>query len=242
MKVLILGGTGEARELAAALAMRGHEVTTSLAGRTSEPLMPAGAVRVGGFGGAEGLAAYLRAMGVERLVDATHPYAEEISANAVAATAPTGVPLVRLMRAPWVEPAGTRWRHVGSIEAAAAALPSGARVLVTSGHEGLGALLARDDCRFEVRLIEPPEGTLPGHAVLLLARPPYDVAGERELMRREGITHLVSKNSGGAQTAAKLEAAWALGVEVVMVDRPGYPAAVEVGSVAEAVEQVERLG
>jgi precorrin-6A/cobalt-precorrin-6A reductase len=239
MKVLILGGTGEARELAAALVAHAHEVTTSLAGRTSEPLLPAGAVRVGGFGGAEGLAAYLRALGVERLVDATHPYADEISANAVAATEQTGVPLVRLMRAPWAEPAGARWRHVGSIEAAAAVLPSGARVLVTSGHEGLDELLARDDCRFVVRLIEAPERAMPGHAKLLLARPPYDLEGERELMRRERITHLVSKNSGGEQTAAKLEAARELGVEVVMVDRPGYPAAVEVETVMEAVAAIE---
>jgi precorrin-6A/cobalt-precorrin-6A reductase len=239
VKVLILGGTGEARELAAFLVARGHEVTTALAGRTSEPLLPAGTVRMGGFGGATGLATYLRALAFDRLVDATHPYADEISANAVYAARQTGVPLVRLARPPWPEPAGSRWHHVASPTGAAEALPSGARVLVTSGHDGLERLLARDDCRFVVRLIEPPASALPTHAVLLIARPPYRLEDERELLARERITHLVSKNSGGHQTATKLDAARELGIEVIIIDRPGLPPANEVGSVAEAVRAID---
>jgi len=235
MKILILGGTGEARALAARLVALGHEVTTSLAGRTESPLRPAGALRVGNFGGVVGLADYLEASGFDRLVDATHPYAGLISGNAVGAAERTGIPLVRLLRPAWLEPAGANWIHVSEIEAAARALPVGATVLLTTGHEGLPDLLARTDCRFVVRLIEAPEQVLPGHAKLLLDRPPYHFAGETALFRGEGISHLVSKNSGGTQTVAKLEAARGLGVAVVMVERPAYAAAVEVETVEAAL-------
>ena len=238
MRILILGGTGEARELAGRLVDLGHFVMTSLAGRTREPSLPKGELRVGKFGGVPGLVGTLTMIKFDRLVDATHPYAGLMSINAVAAAQRTGIPLVRYMRPGWVEPAGAGWRHVQSLEAAAAALPSGATVLVTTGHEGLSALLARNDCRFVVRLIEPPETDLPRHAKLLLGRPPYTVASETALLTREAITHLVTKNSGGAQTAAKLEAARATGAEVIMVARPVYGPAVEVGSVDEAVAAV----
>jgi precorrin-6A/cobalt-precorrin-6A reductase len=142
------------------------------------------------------------------------------------------------MRPAWVESGGVRWRHVPDLAAAAAALPSGATVLVTSGHDGLELLLARDDCRFLVRLIEPPDGPLPRHARLLLARPPYTLEGERTLFSRERITHLVTKNSGGAQTQAKLEAAGLTGAEVIMVDRPAYGPAVDVGTVEDAITAI----
>lgn len=235
MKILILGGTGEARELATRLAALGHAVTTSLAGRTSQPALPPGELRVGKFGGVPGLVGYLKAMRFERLVDATHPYAGLISVNAVAAARQTGIPLVRFMRPAWPEPEGANWRHVGSLEAAAGALPSGATALLTTGHEGLDLLLARDDCRLLVRLIEPPGQALPRHARLLLSRPPYTLPDELALFAREGITHLVTKNSGGDQTAAKLEAARQAGAQVIMIARPVYGPAREVGSVDEAV-------
>jgi len=235
MRVLILGGTGEARELADRLVALGDDVTTSLAGRTAQPMLPAGQLRVGKFGGIPGLVAYLKAQRIERLVDATHPYAGLISINAVAAASRTGLPLLRLMRPAWVEPPGAGWRHVGDIAGAAAALPPGATALVTTGHEGLDILLARDDCRLIVRLIEPPAQALPRHATLLLGRPPFTVAGEMTLFERAGITHLVSKNSGGAQTSAKLEAARGRSADVIMVDRPVYGPATEVASVDEAV-------
>jgi precorrin-6A/cobalt-precorrin-6A reductase len=235
MRILILGGTGEARELAGRLVALGHQVTTSLAGRTRAPHLPAGDLRVGKFGGIPGLVGYLKAMPFDRLVDATHPYAGLISINAVAAAQQTGVPLVRYMRPAWVEPEGAGWRMVGNLEAAAEALPAMATALITTGHEGLEALLARDDCRFVVRLIEEPATPLPRHARLILARPPYTLADERALFKREGITHLVTKNSGGEQTAAKLVAAREAKAEVIMVERPVYGPAVEVGSVDEAV-------
>lgn len=238
MNILILGGTGEARDLATRLVALGHRVTTSLAGRTREPILPAGELRVGKFGGVPGLVGYLRAMRFDRLVDATHPYAGLISINAVAAAQQTGVPLVRFMRPEWPEPMGAGWTHVASLEAAADVLPSGATVLVTTGHEGLAALLERDDCRLLVRLIEEPQVELPRHARLILSRPPHTLDDERALFKREGITHLVTKNSGGEQTVAKLVAARETGAGVIMVERPAYGPAREVGSVEEAVAAI----
>lgn len=240
MRVLILGGTGEARALADRLVTLGHEVTTSLAGRTSDPILPKGDIRVGKFGGVPGLVGYLRAARIERLVDATHPYADLISVNAVAAAEATSIPLLRLMRGPWAEPDGAGWIHVPDIAGARDVLPAGASVLVTTGHEGLEVLLARGDCSFAVRLIEEPAAPLPRHAVLVRGRPPYTIAGERALMGREGITHLVTKNSGGEQTVAKLRAAQEMGVTIVMVDRPVLPPAREVGSVDEAVNALTK--
>lgn len=238
MKILILGGTSEARELAERLVALGHRVTTSLAGRTQSPALPAGDLRVGKFGGIPGLVGYLRAVGIDRLVDATHPYAGLISINAVAAAQQSGVPLVRFMRPAWVEPAGAGWKHVPDLATAADVLPSGAAVLVTTGHEGLEALLDRDDCRFVVRLIEEPEMAMPRHARVILSRPPYGLEDEVALFRREGFTHLVTKNSGGDATVAKLSAAREVGAQVVMIARPVYGLAREVGTVDEAVAAV----
>lgn len=233
MRILILGGTAEARALAGALVEAGHAVTSSLAGRTSEPLLPAGAVRIGGFGGAAGLAAYLREQGFHQLVDATHPYAATISANAVAAARESGVPLLRLLRPGWAP--GATWKLVADAAAAARALPAGARVLLTTGHADLGTYLARTDCRFFARVIEPPTAPLPTHAELIVSRPPYGIEAERALLARHRITHLVSKNSGGAAGAAKLAAAAERGVKIVMLARPRYAPAREVASVAAAL-------
>lgn len=235
MKILILGGTGEARELAGRLVELGHEVVTSLAGRTSTPQLPAGELRVGKFGGVPGLVGYLKARGFERLVDATHPYAGLMSTNAVAATQQTGVALVRYVRPAWLEPAGAHWTHVPNMAFAAAALPSGASALVTTGHEGLDDILVRDDCDLVVRLLEPPDQPLPRHATLVLGHPPYRLSDEIKLMEREEISHLVTKNSGGVQTSAKLEAAVQLDVAVIMIDRPALPTAIETGSLEETL-------
>ena len=235
MRILILGGTGEARSLANRLDSLGHEIVTSLAGRTSDPILPRGGIRVGKFGGVAGLVAYLRAARVERLIDATHPYAGLISINAAAAAKTYGIPLVRLMRPAWEQPEGTDWVHVDSLAAAAAALPPVATVLLTTGHAGLEIFLERDDCSFLVRAIEPPRFALPPHARLILSRPPYDLAHEENLMRSEEVTHLVTKNSGGAQTRAKLDAAQNLGVRVIMITRPAYGPAIEVETVDEAI-------
>jgi precorrin-6A/cobalt-precorrin-6A reductase len=239
MKILILGGTAEARDLAERLTALGHDVTTSLAGRTRKPAMPAGQVRVGKFGGVPGLVGYLRAAGIERLVDATHPYAGLISVNAVSASQQSGVPLVRYMRPAWVEPEGADWTHVPSVEAAAEALPVGANVFVTTGHGGLEHFVERDDCRMVARLIEPPTIEL-GPILWLDDGPPYRIEDERRLFDRYGFTHLVTKNSGGERTWPKMVVARERGVRVIVIERPVYGPAVEVGTVAEAVAAVTR--
>src|SRR6218665_2640052 len=235
MKILILGGAAEARQLANRLVVVGHDVTTSLAGRTQDPILPEGGLRMGKFGGIPGLSAYLRAAGIQRLVDATHPYAGLISINAVAASRQTGIPLVRYMRPAWEQKLGADWTTVETAAEAAAVLPPNADVLLTTGHSGLEHFLERDDCQFVVRTIEAPALELPRHASLLQTRPPYTVSDEMALMEREGITHLVTKNSGGAQTAAKLEAAQRLGVKVIMIARPAYGPALEVSTIDDAV-------
>jgi precorrin-6A/cobalt-precorrin-6A reductase len=235
MKILILGGTAEARQLADQLVGMGHEVIVSYAGKTSDPTLPQGEIITGGFGGARGLANYLTAKGIDRLVDATHPYSVQMATNAVEAAAATGVPLVRITRPPWKEPQYAFWHHVQSAEDAAAGLPAGARVLLTVGHRKLEVFLARTDCSFVVRSIEPPERPLPVNAQSLIARPPFFVGGETELMRHEGITHLITKNSGGVQTEAKLKAAQQLRLGVVMIARPQLPPAHEVSTVGRAI-------
>lgn len=237
MKILILGGTAEARDLAERLTALGHDVTTSLAGRTRKPAMPAGQVRVGKFGGVPGLVGYLRAAGIERLVDATHPYAGLISVNAVSASQQSGVPLVRYMRPAWVEPDGAGWMHVPTLQAAAEALPVGANVFVTTGHAGLEHFVERDDCRMVARLIEPPTIEL-GPILWLDDGPPYRLDDERRLFDRYGFTHLVTKNSGGERTWPKMVVAQERRVQVIVVARPAYGPAVEVGTVDEAVAAV----
>lgn len=242
MNILILGGTAEARQLANRLVGLGHDVITSLAGRTQDPILPDGGLRMGPFGGIPGLCAYLRAARIDRLVDATHPYAGLISVNAVAAAAETGVPLVRYMRPAWEPQPGQTWTYVESVQEAANALPSGANVLLTTGHTGLSIFLERNDCRLFVRVIEPPAMVLPPHVELIVTRPPYRLDDEKALLRRHGITHLVSKNSGGGQTEAKLEAARQIGVQVIMIARPVYGPALEVASVEAALEALGLAG
>ncbi|WIY53437.1 cobalt-precorrin-6A reductase [Devosia sp. YIM 151766] len=239
MNILILGGTVEARQLAGRLVTLGHKVTTSLAGRTQDPILPEGALRIGPFGGIAGLSAYLQAAGIERLVDASHPFADQISGNAVAASKKTGIRLVRLTRPGWEPPAGQSWIMAASVQEAAAALPAGAVVLLTTGHSGLETYLQRQDCSFLVRVIEAPAFELPGHAQLLRTRPPYTLGDEIALMRNHGVTHLVSKNSGGVQTRAKLDAAQQAGVQVVMIARPLHAPALEVDSVEAALSALE---
>lgn len=233
-RLLILGGTGEARALAALLAEAGRLVTTSLAGRTGAPLLPAGEVRIGGFGGPEGLAAYLTRNRIARLVDATHPFAARISAHAVAASAATGIPLIRLERPAWTPPPGARWIGVPDMDGAVGALPAGARVLLTVGRQQLAGFSRRRDCRFVARMIEVPPGLDPDWTVIT-GRGPFTLAGESALMETHAITHLVSKNSGGGQTAAKLEAAARLGIVTVMVERPLLPPARTAASIEEAL-------
>lgn len=235
MKVLILGGTEEARLIADRVVALGHEVVTSLAGKTTDPLLPKGEVRTGGFGGAEQLAKYLKQEKFDRILDATHPYAVNIKRNAVKAAEIAELRLVRITRQPWTEPQYAFWKHVASPEEAVDALPRGARVLLTVGTRNLETYLGRTDCTFVVRAIEPPEKPLPPHASLILSRPPYFLTTELELLQENGITHLISKNSGGVQTEAKLQAAQQLRLPIYMIERPALPPAHDVPTVGQAI-------
>ncbi|MEV5549668.1 cobalt-precorrin-6A reductase [Streptomyces sp. NPDC052309] len=223
--VLILGGTAEARRLAAALAARpGVRVTTSLAGRVTRPGALEGDVRIGGFGGAGGLAAWLRAERVDALVDATHPFAERITANAARAAADTGVPAVVLRRPGWRPGDRDRWHPVPSLSAAAGLLPDlGRRVFLTTGRLGLAAFARLTELHFVVRSVEAPEPPLPPDTRVLLARGPFTVPDEKALLREHRIDVLVTKDSGGGATSAKLTAARDLALPVVVVRRPPLP-------------------
>jgi precorrin-6A/cobalt-precorrin-6A reductase len=235
--VLILGGTAEARLLAAELTdVPGVRVTTSLAGRVARPAATAGDVRTGGFGGAEGLAAWLVGRRVDAVVDATHPFAARITAHAARAAAATGVPLLVLRRPGWQPVEGDHWHHAPSLAAAADALPGlGRRAFLTTGRLGLAAFAHLSELHFVVRSVEPPEPPLPPHTDVLLARGPFTPAGESALLRGHRIDVLVTKDSGGAATAAKLTAARELGLPVVVVRRPPLPAGVAAVPDAPAV-------
>jgi precorrin-6A/cobalt-precorrin-6A reductase len=240
MTVLLLGGTSEARALAGELAHDAElRVISSLAGRVSNPSMPAGEVRVGGFGGPEGMAGWAKAEGVAAVIDATHPFAETISAHAVDACARAGLPLLRLERPGWSPRGGDDWHDAGSLAEAAALLPKlGTRVLLTTGRQGLAAFAALD-LWFLIRCVDPPDVPLPARSEVLLARGPYERAAERALMRSNGIDVLVTKNSGGALTEGKLDAARDLGIPVVMVSRPPAAAAESVTAVSDAVRWIK---
>lgn len=218
-RVLLLAGTGEARRLAGALAPD-HDVTASLAGATAAPTAYPCPVRIGGFGGAEGLQAYLRDEGVDAIVDATHPFAARISANAVAAAAAAGVALIRLARPPWTRRRGETWIEAPHLDAAAAALPAGARAFLATGRSSLAAFAGRTDCHLFLRVIDRPETPFPGAGEYVVARPPFDEAAERALLSRLGATHLVVKNAGGVAGRTKLDAAALLGLPVIVVARP----------------------
>jgi len=220
--ILILGGTREAAELAKELVATHPDarVITSLAGRTKEPAPLDGEVRTGGFGGVAGLADYIRDNGVTRLIDATHPFARQISANAVEAAGLTGVTLEIRTRKPWTKETGDDWTEVETLEAARDAIPPGARVLLALGSQHIGLFASRDDVHFVVRMIDRPETPLdlPDHA-LVLGRPGDTAAVEAMLMIAHSITHIVCRNSGGKAAYAKIEAARQLRLPVIIRSR-----------------------
>ncbi|SFW71292.1 cobalt-precorrin-6A reductase [Amycolatopsis australiensis] len=235
--ILILGGTGEARKLAEELVTREVRVVSSLAGRVARPRLPIGEVRLGGFGGVDGLAAWLRENDVKAVVDATHPFAERIGANAAEAAGRTGTPLLRLARPGWQPGPGDVWHWADDLADAARQLPGlGERVFLTTGRQGLPAFAHLHDLWFLIRCVDPPGPPLPRHHELILARGPYETDAERALLSRVDV--LVTKDSGGTLTSAKLTAARELGKPVLVVRRPPRPAAETAGTVAEAVEWV----
>ena len=234
-RILILGGTGEARQLAAMLLAKGFDVISSLAGVTENPLLPDGHVRRGGFGGTAGLVAYLEAERIAAIVDATHPFAVQISAHAQVAAGSTGIPLLRLERPPWQARDGDVWTVVLSHSAAVEGLPTGARALVTIGRKEIGAFFARTDIGGVARMIEEQAQPVPPGWTVILQRPPFGVEQEVALITHHAITHLVTQNAGGPETEAKITAARALALPVIMIARPRKPKSEPYASVNELV-------
>lgn len=232
-RILLLGGTTEAGVAARALAQAGYDAVYSYAGRTAAPAAQPLPMRVGGFGGAAGLADWLRAEAVTHVVDATHPFAAQISRNAVAACAATGVRLVALERAAWEAGPGDRWTRVPDVRAAARALPRPpSRVFLAIGRQSLDAFAHRPEHRYLLRLVDPPDGPLPLRgAEAVIDRGPFTREGDLALMRRHGIDLVVAKNAGGEGARAKIDAARDLGLPVVMIDRPVIPERETVGTV-----------
>ncbi|WP_374216271.1 cobalt-precorrin-6A reductase [Frankia sp. R82] len=275
-RVLLLGGSGEARQLATALAADGrHEVLYSLAGRVRDPRVPSSCrIRIGGFGGPDGLVELLLAERIDLLVDATHPFAARMQASAATASAASGVPLVVLRRPGWREQPGDDWRRVPSMAAAVELLDrfasapatatdlalstdpataadpvpatdgvvpadstgSGPRVFLTTGRGDLGLFARLDRPWFLVRCVEPPDAALPPRHAVLLDRGPFDVAAERDLLRRYAIDVVITKDSGGPMTAAKLTAARELGLPVILVDRPATPPGIDLVNIVDSVD------
>lgn len=241
-RVLILGGTTEARRLAERLVSRADvDVVSSLAGRVASPRMPAGQVRVGGFGGATGLASWVDAHGIRVVIDATHPFAATISWNAATAAAASHVPLLALRRTAWVPGEGDRWCDATSLEDAALMLPElGRRHFLTIGRQGVSSFADVTNAWFLVRSVDPPEDPTPPQMELLLDRGPYSLDAEIALMRGRRVDTVIAKNSGGEATSAKLMGARELGLPVVMVRRPANPRGVaEVADVDSAVEWID---
>ncbi len=235
-RVLLLGGTGDARRLAARLVdWPDLGVISSLAGRTRNANRPAGEVRIGGFGGAPGLARYLEQAAIGAVIDATHPYAAEISANAAAACAATGRPLLAFHRPPWDRWPGDRWIDAADTVAAVGLLPRlGGSVFLTLGQKDLAAFSSYTACRFLVRTIDRPKSMPLTNAEVILARGPFESGAERSLMEAHAITGLVSKNSGGDATYGKIEAARQLRLPVLMIARP----ALADGDLARTTDEV----
>jgi precorrin-6A/cobalt-precorrin-6A reductase len=242
MRILILGGTTEASALAKLIAKdKRFEPTLSLAGRTASPAASPIPCRIGGFGGWEGLAAWLKTEGIGALVDATHPFAARISANAVKAAAAAGVELVSLTRPPWTPESGDRLIFAPSPEAAAQALGAVPRtVFLATGRLELPAFAAAPQHSYIARVIDHPgDAPLPPRIAFIYDRGPFDTAAELGLFAERQVEIVVSKNSGGAATYGKIEAARRLGLPVVMIERPEKPAGRIVASAAEAMLWLE---
>ncbi|MGC1505257.1 MAG: cobalt-precorrin-6A reductase [Sulfitobacter sp.] len=238
MRILLLGGTTEASQMAATFAAQGLDAVFSYAGRTDAPVAQPLRTRVGGFGGVDGLATYLRAESITHVIDATHPFAAGMSRNAHAACARANVPLIRLERPAWAPADGDRWTSLPSIEDIPAALPDDpSRIFLAIGKQQIGLFTAKPQHHYVLRLVDRPLAALPlPDTTIVVARGPFDVAGDIALMRNHRISHIVAKNSGGQGARAKLDAARELGLPVLMAQRPLLPG----DSIASTVDEVMR--
>ncbi|MFD1342075.1 cobalt-precorrin-6A reductase [Litorisediminicola beolgyonensis] len=235
--LLVLAGTTEATALGKALAEAGLTATLSLAGRVERPVRQPLPMRIGGFGGVDGLRAFLRSERITHVVDATHPFAAQMSANAVEACAAEGVPLVALTRPAWSAGAQDRWTRVPTLEAAAEALAGPPRrVMLAVGRMHLPVFAGNPQHVYLLRLVDPPAAPPPFPSCHVeVSRGPFTAEGDRALMEAHGIEIVVSKNSGGTGARAKIDAARALGLPVIMVDRPAVPDREELSSPDEVL-------
>jgi precorrin-6A/cobalt-precorrin-6A reductase len=236
MRALILGGTGDANRLADRLVRENIDAIYSYAGRTQIPLGHRLPTRIGGFGGVAGLADFIREERITHVVDATHPFAAEMSRHAVEACAVTRIPLIALERAPWVREGGDHWIEAAGIDAAVAALPEKrARVFLAIGRQHIAPFAAKPQHAYTLRFVDAPDGALPlRDAEVIVSRGPFTMEGDRELMRIRGIEVLVARNSGGSGARAKIDAARELGLPVIMIARPALPER----PCAESIEEV----
>ncbi|MEH2493099.1 cobalt-precorrin-6A reductase [Bradyrhizobium sp. AZCC 2230] len=236
-RALVLGGIADASLLAAEIARAGIDAVYSYGGRTRAPADQPLPTRIGGFGGVSGLADYIRRNGITHVIDATHPFAAEISRNAIEACAKTGTPLIALERAPWTRAPGDNWIEVGDVAAAAAALPeTPAHVFLAIGRQHIAPFGARPQHAYTLRFVDPPEAPLPFAADVIVSRGPFTLDGELEMMRMRGINWIVARNSGGDGARAKIDAAHRLGLPVIMISRPTLPERLRVESVAEVMQ------
>jgi len=239
-KILILGGTAEASSLADALSGLPVTAITSLAGRTQNPVLPKGQVRIGGFGGIDGLITYLEQGQIDLLIDATHPYAFNISQNAIAAAKAAGIAHLRLERPQWLCEPGDNWIDVHDETDAALRIPSGERVLLALGRQHIAPFANRNDVHFILRMIDPPQVSLPQAHEIILAKP-GDYDAEKHFLIDKCIGLIICRNSGGDRSYEKIRAARDLALPVIMIARPLYQGAKTVDSVDEAVAFIRSL-
>ncbi|MEM1100995.1 MAG: cobalt-precorrin-6A reductase [Pseudomonadota bacterium] len=240
MKLLLLAGTREARDVAAWLHGAAVPAVASFAGVTRAPELPRIETRVGGFGGEDGFRAYLEDAGVTHVLDATHPFAAAISERTARVTRALGIAYRQLLRPPWAPEDGDRWHEIAAEEDAAALIPPGARVFLATGRQTLDRFHGLAGCHLICRQIDPPERAFPfPNGEFLIGRPPFSVADERALFEGLGIDWLVVKNAGGASSATKLTAARALSLPVAMIARPPQPPGPKAASAEEAIAWIK---
>jgi len=236
-RALILGGTADATLLAAEIARARIDAVYSYGGRTRTPADQPLPTRIGGFGGVSGLADYIRRERITHVIDATHPFAAEMSRHAVEACAQTGTPLIALERAPWTKAPGDNWIEVADVTAALAALPdTPANVFLAIGRQHIAPFASKPQHVYTLRFVDPPEAPLPFAADVIVSRGPFTFDGELEMMRTRGIAWIVARNSGGDGARAKIDAARMLGLPVIMIARPKLPERLRVESVAEIMQ------
>ncbi|RXH22324.1 cobalt-precorrin-6X reductase [Bradyrhizobium nanningense] len=236
-RALILGGTADASLLAAAIARAGLDAVYSYGGRTRAPADQPLPTRIGGFGGVSGLADYIRGEGITHVIDATHPFAAEMSRHAVEACADTGTPLIALERTPWIKTPGDNWIEVADVGAAVTVLPElPANVFLAIGRQHIAPFATKPQHTYTLRFVDPPEAPLPFAADVIVSRGPFTLDGELQMLRRRGIATIVARNSGGDGARAKIDAARMLGLPVIMISRPELPERWRVESVADVME------